>query len=230
MSSGDASTRELPYADRREAGRRLGQSLHHLLGRAGLIVLGLPRGGVPVAWEVARELGAPLDVLIVRKLGHPLHPEYAMGAIASNGVRVMNHDAAAGVRPQDLERIVARELAELERRERLYRGDTPALALHGRSVVIVDDGLATGSTMRAAVQAVRRQEPSWICVAVPVGAPESCEMLAAEADDVVCPARPIPFRAVGLWYRDFPQTGDDEVRSLLAASRARAPADPGVRA
>lgn len=229
MNPEQASSQQLPYADRRDAGRQLARSLHHVLGRAGLVVLGLPRGGVPVAWEVARELGAPLDVLIVRKLGHPLHPEYAMGAIASNGVRVMNHDAAAGVDPQEVERVVARELAELQRRERMYRGDAPPLALHDRAVVLVDDGLATGATMRAAVQAVRRQEPAWICVAVPVGAPESCEMLAAEADEVVCPARPIPFRAVGLWYRDFPQTGDDEVRRLLAAGRAQAPADPGVR-
>lgn len=209
-------TDQLPYADRRDAGHRLGQSLHHLVGRAGLLVLGLPRGGVPVAAEVARALAAPLDVLIVRKLGHPQHAEYAIGAIASGGVRVMNEEATAGVRPQDVERVAQRELAELQRREQLYRGDAPPLVLHDRAVVLVDDGLATGSTMRAAVQAVRRQQPAWICVAVPVGAPESCAMLAREADEVVCPARPVPFRAVGLWYRDFPQTGDDEVRSLLA--------------
>ncbi|MGV3569435.1 MAG: phosphoribosyltransferase [Ramlibacter sp.] len=209
----------LPYADRRAAGRALAQSLHHLVGRAGLLVLALPRGGVPVASEVARELGAPLDVLVVRKLGHPHHPEYAIGAIASGGVRVMNPEAALGVRPADLERIVAAEQAELERRERQYRGDAGPPVLHDRAVVIVDDGLATGATMRAAVRAVRRQQPAWICVAVPVGAPESCAALEDEADEVVCPARPINFRAVGLWYHDFPQTQDDEVRSLLAASR-----------
>ncbi|RYY92520.1 MAG: phosphoribosyltransferase [Comamonadaceae bacterium] len=214
----------MPYADRREAGRTLAESLHHLVGRAGLLVLGLPRGGVPVAYEVARALDAPLDVLIVRKLGHPHHPEYAIGAIASGGVRVMNPEAGLGLRPRDIERVADAERAELDRRERLYRGDTPGLVLHDRPVVIVDDGLATGATMRAAVQAVRQQQPAWICVAVPVGAPGSCAGLEADADEVVCPARPIPFRAVGFWYREFPQTQDDEVRSLLAASRqAHAP-------
>ncbi|QJW85825.1 phosphoribosyltransferase [Ramlibacter terrae] len=209
----------MPYADRRTAGRVLAASLHHLVGRPGLLVLALPRGGVPVACEVAHELGAPLDVLVVRKLGHPQHPEYAIGAIASGGVRVMNPEAALGVRAADVERIVQAEQAELERRERRYRGDAAPLVLHDRAIVLVDDGLATGSTMRAAVRAVRQQQPASICVAVPVGASESCAALEDEADEVVCPARPIPFRAVGLWYHDFPQTRDEEVRSLLAASR-----------
>ena len=209
----------LPYADRCAAGRVLAASLHHLIGRPGLLVLALPRGGVPVACEVARELGAPLDVLIVRKLGHPRHPEYAIGAIASGGVRVMNPDALPGVRAADVERIVETEQAELQRRKRQYRGAAPPLVLHDRAIVLVDDGLATGATMRAAVRAVRRQQPAAICVAVPVGAPETCAALEGEADEVVCPARPDPFRAVGYWYQQFAQIQDDEVRSLLAASR-----------
>jgi putative phosphoribosyl transferase len=216
-------TPRLPYADRGEAGEVLAASLHHLRGRAGLLVLALPRGGVPVGYEVARELGAPLDVLIVRKLGHPHHEEYAMGAIASGGIRVMNDEARRHVKEADVERIVRREQAELERRERLYRGDSPPLVLSGRVVVLVDDGLATGSTMRAAARAVRQRRPAWTCIAVPVGAPETCDALRAEADEVICPAQPTPFRAVGLWYRAFPQAGDEEVRHLLDAARAALP-------
>ncbi|MCG2593606.1 phosphoribosyltransferase [Ramlibacter sp. XY19] len=214
----------LPYTDRQEGGRVLAQALQHLRGRAGLLVLALPRGGVPVGYEVARELGAPLDVLIVRKLGHPNHEEYAMGAIASGGIRVMNPEAERYVKPAEVERIARREQAELERRELHYRGDAGPLVLSGRVVILVDDGLATGSTMRAAARAVRQQEPAWTCIAVPVGAPETCESLRAEADEVVCPAQPIPFRAVGLWYRAFPQTGDEEVRRLLADARQALPA------
>jgi predicted phosphoribosyltransferase len=214
----------LPYADRQEAGEVLADSLQHLRGRAGLLVLALPRGGVPVAYEVARELGAPLDVLIVRKLGHPNHEEYAMGAIASGGIRVMNPEAERYVKPADVERVARREQAELERRELLYRGDASPLQLSGRVVVLVDDGLATGSTMKAAARAVRQQKPAWTCIAVPVGAPETCAELAAEADELVCPAQPIPFRAVGLWYRAFPQTSDEEVRHLLDAARESLPA------
>ena len=217
------SSPRLPYADREEAGRLLAAELRHLRSRPGLLVLALPRGGVPVGWEVARELGAPLDVLIVRKLGHPGHEEYAMGAIASGGVRVMNPEASQYVSEAVVERVAARELAELERRELSYRGDAPPLGLAGRTVVLVDDGLATGSTMRAAARAVRMQQPAWTCIAAPVGAPETCEALRAEADEVVCPAQPLAFRAVGLWYRDFPQTSDDEVRQLLQAAR-RTPA------
>jgi len=155
-------------------------------------------------------------VFIVRKLGYPGHPEFAMGAIASGGVRVMK--VLPGMRPSDqaIEEVVADEMEELRRREVLYRGRRPAPALRGRSVVVVDDGLATGATMEAAVQALRRHEPRLICVAVPVGARDSCETLATLADKVVCPAQPEPFRAVSLWYRDFPQTSDEEVRQLLA--------------
>jgi putative phosphoribosyl transferase len=214
----------LPYADRQEAGEVLADALQHLRGRGGLLVLALPRGGVPVGYEVARELGAPLDVLIVRKLGHPHHEEYAMGAIASGGIRVMNPEAERYVKPADVERIARREQAELERRELQYRGDAPPLDLSGRVVVLVDDGLATGSTMRAAARAVRQMKPAWTCIAVPVGAPETCEALRAEADELVCPAQPIPFRAVGLWYRAFPQTSDEEVRHLLEAARETLPA------
>lgn len=217
MSSDEA---RLPYADRAAAGRRLAGALAHLRGRPDLLVLALPRGGVPVAHEVARALEAPLDVFVVRKLGYPGHTEYAMGAIASGGVQVMNPEVR-GVPAAELQRVVDMEHAELERRERLYRGDAPPLQLAGRTVVLVDDGLATGATMRAAAEAVRRQQPAWLCVAVPVGAGESVRWLGEVADEVVCPAIPEPFRAVGLWYRDFPQTSDDEVRSLLA--RARAP-------
>lgn len=208
----------LPYADRREGGRRLAAALEHLRARPGLLVLALPRGGVPVAFEVAERLQAPLDVLVVRKLGYPGHAEYAMGAIATGGVRVMNPLPGVQVKPAEVERVVQRELAELRRREQLYRGDVPPPRIEGRSVIVVDDGLATGATMRAAARAIRQQRPAWLCIAAPVGAPESCESLRAEADELVCPAQPVPFRAVGLWYRDFPQTGDEEVRSLLAAA------------
>lgn len=207
---------DLPYKDRSQAGRALAAQLSDLRGAPGLLVLGLPRGGVPVAHEVANALAAPLDVFIVRKLGYPGHPEFAMGAIASGGVRVMK--VLPGMRPSDqvIEEIVADEMEELRRREVLYRGRRPPPVLRGRSIVVVDDGLATGATMEAAVQALRRHEPRLICVAVPVGARDSCETLATLADRVVCPAQPEPFRAVSLWYRDFPQTSDEEVRQLLA--------------
>ena len=206
----------VPYRDRCAAGRVLAAQLSDLRDAPGLLVLGLPRGGVPVAHEVANALAAPLDVFIVRKLGYPGHPEFAMGAIASGGVRVMK--VLPGMRPseQAIEEIAAEEMEELRRREVLYRGRRPPPALRGRSIVVVDDGLATGATMEAAVQALRRHEPRQICVAVPVGARESCETLATLADKVVCPAQPEPFRAVSLWYRDFPQTSDEEVRQLLA--------------
>ena len=219
----------VPYADREEGGQVLAEALQHLRGRPGLLVLALPRGGVPVGYQVARALDAPLDVLIVRKLGHPGHEEYAMGAIASGGVRVMNPEASQYVNPAAVERVVAREQAELQRREQSYRGDAPPLVLAGRSVVLVDDGLATGSTMRAAARAVRQQHPAWTCIAVPVGAPETCDALRGEADEVVCPAQPIHFRAVGLWYRAFPQTSDDEVRHLLEAAGQAQPGRPPHR-
>ncbi len=214
-----ASEPRLPYRDRREAGRLLAQALGHWRGRSGLLVLALPRGGVAVGFEVAHALEAALDVFIVRKLGYPGHEEYAMGAIASGGVRVMNAMPGIDVPPQALARVVEREQAELARRERSYRGDRPPLDVRGRTVIVVDDGLATGSTMRAAVTALRQQRPAHLVIAVPVGAPETCRSLRQEADELVCPAMPDPFRAVGLWYRDFPQATDDEVRELLDEAR-----------
>lgn len=207
------------FEDRLHAGRVLAERLAHLQGHEGLLVLALPRGGVPVAFEVARALHAELDVFIVRKLGYPGHEEYAMGAIASGGVRVMNADPGIAVSQREIESVVLREQAELVRRERLYRGERPPVEVAGRTVIVVDDGLATGATMRAAVAAIRKQGPGRLIVAVPVGARETCAVLAREADEVVCAETPSPFRAVGLWYRDFPQTTDDEVRTLLEEAR-----------
>ncbi|MDI1273743.1 phosphoribosyltransferase [Polaromonas sp.] len=213
----------LPYEDRREAGRVLAGALTHYRGRPRLLVLALPRGGVPVAYEVARALKAPLDVLVVRKLGFPGHEEYAMGAIASGGVRVMNPLPGMTVSAEQVAAVVARELPELQRREQLYRGQRPAPDLRGRTVIVVDDGLATGATMHAALLAIRQQEPAHLVMAVPVGAADSCQALQGVADEVVCVAMPEPFRAVGLWYRQFPQTSDDEVRTLLEDARVHAP-------
>ncbi len=216
---------DVPFRDRRHAGRVLAGLLDRYRGEPHPVVLALPRGGVAVAFEVAHALEAPLDVCVVRKLGFPGHEEYAMGAIASGGVLVLNPAAARKVSRAQIARAVEREQVELQRRERLYRGEQPPLPLQGRTVIVVDDGLATGSTMRAAVQAIRQQQPARICVAVPVGARETCEELRAEADDVVCVAMPSPFHAVGLAYQDFEQAGDDEVRTLLDAARLeRAPA------
>ncbi|MFC5609596.1 phosphoribosyltransferase [Variovorax soli] len=203
------------YDNRQQAGQRLAQALSAWRGRQDLIVLALPRGGVPVAAEVARFLGAPLDVLVVRKLGHPGQEEYAMGAIASGGVRVRAEPGDWPVTPSVLEEIVQREQAELQRREHSYRGNRPAPSLQGRPVLLVDDGLATGATMSAAVQAVRMQAPSRIGVAVPVASREALASVGALADEVICPLVPESFHAVGLWYRDFDQTGDEEVRRLL---------------
>jgi putative phosphoribosyl transferase len=213
------SDHAVPFRDRREAGQVLAGQLERYRGRPGLLVLALPRGGVAVGFEVAQALQAPLDVFVVRKLGYPGYEEYAMGAIASGGVQVMNQMPGMAVSPQALAEVVAREQAELVRRERLYRGDRPAIDLRGRTVIVVDDGLATGSTMRAAVQAIRQQHPAHLVVAVPVGAPQTCRALSAEADEVVCAAMPDPFQAVGLWYRDFPQASDEEVHQLLAQAR-----------
>ena len=205
------------FGDRREAGRQLARHLQKYAGRDDVVVLALPRGGVPVAYEVAEALGAPLDVFLVRKLGSPGHSELAMGAIASGGIRVINEDVvqALGVRPEQIDAAAAREQIELERREREYTEGRPAVALAGTTVIVIDDGLATGSTMRAAVQAIRQQRPARIVVAVPVGAPDTCEELQALADEVVCGRTPVPFSAVGQWYLDFRQTTDDEVRTLL---------------
>jgi len=209
------------FDDRVHAGRVLAQHLARYRDDPDVIVLALPRGGVPVAFEVARELRSPLDVFVVRKLGVPGHEEFAMGAIASGGVRVMNPDAAVlRIPAASIEAVTAREMHELERRERLYRGEGAPLGIEGRIAILVDDGLATGSTMRAAVTAVRRHKPKRVVVAVPVAAGETCEAFRAEADEVVCARTPHPLVAVGAWYEDFTQTSDEDVRRLLDASRA----------
>ena len=208
------------YRDRREAGRVLAELLAPLANQPDVLVLGLPRGGVPVAWEVARRLGAALDVFVVRKLGFPGHEELAMGAIASGGIRVLKPEVVAyGVTRDEIERLAEREQRELERRERLFRGDRPPIRVVDRTVILVDDGLATGSTMRAAVRALRQQGAARIIVAVPVAARSTCAEMEDEADEVVCAATPEPFHAVGLWYEDFRQTTDDEVRELLDTAR-----------
>jgi len=195
----------------------LAEKLGQYRDRDDVVVLALPRGGVPVAREVSHALGVPFDVYVVRKLGVPGHEELAMGAIATGGVRQVNRDvvAALGIPGNVIDAVAAREQNELERREREYRGNRVPLPLTSRTVILVDDGLATGSTMRAAVMAVRQQQPARVIVAVPVGAASTCADLATEADDVVCVRTPDPFVAVGLWYRDFTPTTDLEVRTLL---------------
>jgi len=205
------------FSDRREAGRVLASMLRQYAGRPGVVVLALPRGGVPVAFEVAEAIDAPLDIFLVRKLGMPGHPEFAIGALASGGVRVLNDEAvrAYDVPASVIERIARDEQVELERREREYRQGRPLLDLAGRTVILIDDGLATGSTMRAAVRAVRQLGPLRIVVAVPVGAASTCDELGRVADEVVCSRMPDPFSAVGQWYRNFSQTTDEEVRALL---------------
>jgi predicted phosphoribosyltransferase len=206
-----------PFADRQDAGIELARRLEHYRGRQDVVVLALPRGGVPVAHEVSGALGAPLDVFVVRKLGLPGHRELAMGAIASGGVQVLNEDVVGWYRVPDkvIAEVAREEQAELQRRENAYRDGRPPVELKDRIVLLIDDGLATGSTMKAAVQAVRQHAPRRIVVAVPVGAPETCRALEATADEVVCARMPGHFAAVGLWYRDFSQTTDDQVRQLL---------------
>ena len=205
------------YADRREAGRILSGKLISFAGRDDVVVLGLPRGGVPVAFEAAQALKAPLDVFLVRKLGAPGHEELAMGAIASGGVVVVNDEVVRALRisADTVMAEVESERAELTRREAIYRNGRPPLDVRGKTVILVDDGLATGSTMRAAVTALRQKEPARIVVAVPVGAASTCAEFQSIADECVCAIAPENFRAVGLWYDDFAQTGDDEVCDLL---------------
>lgn len=209
------------FRDRAEAGRRLAEKLHGYANRPDVLVLALPRGGVPVAYEVARALNVPLDVFLVRKLGFPGQEELAMGAIASGGARVLNSSLLRRmhVPPETIDAIAAKELSELQRREQEYRGDAPPPSVRDRTVILVDDGLATGATMHAAAAALRGQRPARIVVAVPVGAPSSCEDFGDVVDEVVCAEMPEPFLAVGQWYDDFTQTGDEEVRRLLELAR-----------
>jgi predicted phosphoribosyltransferase len=211
------------FRDRREAGRLLAQKLTGYANRRDVLVLALPRGGVPVAYEVAQALGAPLDVFVVRKLGVPGYEELAMGAVATGGVRVLNDQVVSALRVPDyvIDAVAAWEQQELARRERVYRDDRPPPDVRGRTVILVDDGLATGATMQAAIRALRAQGPARIVVAVPTASPDICEQFKKEVDEVVCAITPEPFHAVGLWYEDFSPTTDDEVRDLLArATRA----------
>ena len=208
---------ENPYYDRTEAGQVLGKHLQHYADGAEVVLLALPRGGVAVGVEVARELHAPLDVFVVRKLGVPAQEELAMGAIASGGTRVLNESVidSLHISQKTIEQVAAREQRELERRERFYRQGRYPLEIRGQIVVIIDDGLATGATMRAAVEALKQQQPARIVVAVPVAAPEICAELEKDVDELVCPRTPEAFIAVGIWYRHFPQLTDDEVRDFL---------------
>jgi predicted phosphoribosyltransferase len=208
------------FRSRSDAGRLLAAQLGAYANRPDVIVLALPRGGVPVAYEVARALGAPLDVFLVRKLGVPGHEEFALGAIATGGVRVINQNVVRELRisPDMIDGVAAAEEQELQRRERLYRGDRPPPDVRGRTVILVDDGLATGATMQAAVKALRQEGARRIVVAVPIAPPDTCEQLREAVDEIICAVTPEPFHAVGLWYEDFSQTTDDEVRDLLARS------------
>jgi putative phosphoribosyl transferase len=213
---------EALFRDRADAGRKLATELRRYAGDPDLLVLALPRGGVPVAFEVAQSLEAPLEVFVVRKLGVPGYEELAMGAIASGGVIVLNADVVrqVGASQEVIDAVAARERRELERRERAYRGDRPVPAIAGHTVILIDDGLATGATMRAAAMALRRQNPKRLVVAVPVAAPETCDEFRAEVDEIVCARTPEPFFGVGAWYEDFSQTSDQEVRALLAEANA----------
>lgn len=218
------------FHDRTQAGRVLAEALRPYANRPDVLVLALPRGGVPVAFEVARELNLPLDVFLVRKLGVPGQEELAMGAIASGGVRIVNADVvrALGISEEVIDSVAAEEQEELARRERTYRDDRPSPEVRGRTVLLVDDGLATGSTMRAAIAALRKLNPERIIVAVPVGASQTCSGMAEEADDVVCLRTPEPFYAVGAWYQDFSQTSDEDVSVLLRQAAERDGAYDGV--
>jgi putative phosphoribosyl transferase len=205
------------FLDRTDAGKQLAHKLEFLQGQRDVVVLGLPRGGVPVAFEIAKALAVPLGVLMVRKLGVPGHEELAMGAVASGGVRVLNDDIikSLAIDNEAIESEVAKERVELEQRETRYRGATPFPSLTGKIVLVVDDGIATGATMRVAVKALKHHQPARIIVAAPTCARDTYQTLYREADEVICLATPEPYIAVGLWYEHFPQTSDEEVRSLL---------------
>jgi len=209
---------ERAFPNRAEAGRELAEKLEKYVGRDDVIVLGLPRGGVPVAFEVAKRLCAPLDVFIVRKLGVPGFEELAAGAIASGGVRVLNEDVVRAIpfASEAIEAVTARETTELQRREQIYREGRPAPELRDKIAILIDDGLATGATMRAAVKALRQHDASKIVVAVPVGPPDTCQELSQQADETICLSTPPFFQAVGQYYKDFSQTSDDHVRELLS--------------
>ncbi|MEM6350356.1 MAG: phosphoribosyltransferase [Cyanobacteria bacterium P01_D01_bin.14] len=210
------------FRDRTQAGRALATQLMAYANQPDTLVLGLPRGGVPVAYEVSQALNLPLDICLVRKLGAPGHKELAMGAIASDGVRVLNYDVLSWLAISDktLEHVAAHELRELQRRDRVYRGDRPRPQIRDRTVIVVDDGLATGATMKAALEVLRSQQPKKIVVAVPVAPRSACQELSAEGIQVVCLATPEPFYAIGLWYENFSQTTDEQVRALLARQPA----------
>ena len=205
------------FRDRKEAGTLLAAQLATYANQQNVIVLALPRGGVPVGFEIAQALHVPLDVIVVRKLGVPGQEELAMGAIATGGIRILNKDVVQFLDISDevIDEITTQEIQELERRERLYRGERPAYDISGRTVILVDDGIATGATMQAAVAAIKLRQPTRIIIAVPTAAPSTCDEFAAEVDQLVCVIRPEPFIAVGYWYRQFSQTTDEEVRSLL---------------
>jgi putative phosphoribosyl transferase len=210
------------FRDRQDAGQRLARRLSEYAGRRDVVVLALPRGGVPVAFEVVKALGVPLDVFVVRKLGTPGQEELAMGAIATGGVRVLNEEVVRGLRISKgtIDAVAERELRELTRRERAYRGDRLPLDIEGHTVILIDDGLATGATMRAAVRAVKEQRPAKVVVAVPTAAAETCKEFEREADEIVCLETPAPFYGVGMWYENFAQTSDEEVRDLLSRAKA----------
>ena len=216
------------FLDRADAGRQLADLLTAYAGHSDVLILALPRGGVPVAYEVARALGVPFDVFLVRKLGVPGHPELAMGAIAEGGVEVLSDDLIhdLGITQKMVQQVAVRERMELDRRDTLYRGGRSLPSVRGRTVILIDDGLATGSTMQAAITALRRLGPSRIVVAVPVGSLETCERLRRFADEVVCLIAPEPFQAVGLWYEEFTQTTDDEAKRLLTPAERAEPATP----
>lgn len=219
--------KKMIYRDRIDAGKQLATKLDDYANRDDVLVLALPRGGVPVAYEVAKALRVPLDIFLVRKLGVPGHEELAMGAISTGGVRVLNHDVVdyLGISTDVIDAMANTELKELERRERAYRSDRPEPEVRGKTVILIDDGLATGSTMLAAVKALRWQEPARIVVAVPVSARQTCDEYRMGVDEIICAKTPEPFMGVGMWYRDFSQTTDEEVREILAQAEKLKPSD-----